>query len=442
MSIVKRLREQRAAAVKRMRELLDRAWKESRDLTAEEQKNWDEANAAVDELADKIASAEQREQRLAEIGELEQHAEEIAAGNTPPGDEERTVEPGHRLSADERRRLEERRKEFARFLGGQDGQRSPTRDMREAAGRVWGKLAQRRSERRNLSAGVDVAAGFLYPDEIFLQQFLQEIDDMVVMRQLATVLPVSGADSLGVASLDADPDDAEWTTELDTGSEDDAMRVGRRHLHPQPLAKRIRLSRTLLRRHPAAEALVASRMAYKFSVTLEKAYLTGNGFNKPLGVFVASDDGIPTSRDVSEGNTATQIKADGLINALYSLKQAYRRSPSLRGVFHRDAIKMIRKLKDNDGQYLWLPGLSAGESETILGHRYIESEFAPNTFTSGQYVGLWGDFSNYWIADVMGYELQRLDELYAEKNQVGFIGRAESDGAPMLAEAFARIKLG
>ena len=69
------------------------------------------------------------------------------------------------------------------------------------------------------------------------------------------------------------------------------------------------------------------------------------------------------------------------------------------------------------------------------------SEFAPNTLTTGLYVGLLGDFSNYWIADAMDMQVQVLKELYAETNQTGYIGRLETDGMPVLAEAFARVTL-
>jgi HK97 family phage major capsid protein len=69
------------------------------------------------------------------------------------------------------------------------------------------------------------------------------------------------------------------------------------------------------------------------------------------------------------------------------------------------------------------------------------SEFAPNTFTTGLYVGIVGDFSFYWIVDALSFVLQRLVELYAESNQAGFIGRYEGDAQPVLEEAFARVKL-
>ncbi|MGE6825815.1 phage major capsid protein, partial [Pseudomonas soli] len=71
---------------------------------------------------------------------------------------------------------------------------------------------------------------------------------------------------------------------------------------------------------------------------------------------------------------------------------------------------------------------------------YVISEFAPNTFTNGLYSGMIGDFSYYWIAEAVNLEIQRLVELYAESNQVGFIGRQEADAMPVLAEAFVRIK--
>jgi HK97 family phage major capsid protein len=55
---------------------------------------------------------------------------------------------------------------------------------------------------------------------------------------------------------------------------------------------------------------------------------------------------------------------------------------------------------------------------------------------------MFADFSYYWIVDSLSMSVQRVVELYAEQNATGFIGRAEADGAPVLAEAFIRMKLG
>jgi HK97 family phage major capsid protein len=231
-----------------------------------------------------------------------------------------------------------------------------------------------------------------------------------------------------------------WTNELLIGDEDSSMDFEKRALFPHPLAKYIKVSKTLVRKAAInIEALVRERLAYKVAVTEEQAFLTGTGVNRPLGVMTASDSGITTGRDVSTGNTTTQIKADGLIECKYSLESQYR--TNMRWIFHRDAIKMIRKLKDGEGNYLWKPGISSDRPDTILDFPVHESEYQNNTFTTGLYVGILGDFSYYWIADSLAMTLEVLVELYAANNQVGYVLRAETDAAPVHEKAFARVKL-
>lgn len=167
--------------------------------------------------------------------------------------------------------------------------------------------------------------------------------------------------------------------------------------------------------------------------------MNGNAAGQPLGIFVASDKGISTARDVSSQNTTTSITGDGLINVKYSLKSQY--MDLAVWMFHRDALKQIRKLKDGNQNYIWMRGIASDRPSTILENRYFMSEFVPNTFTASQYVGILGDMRNYWIADAMSMELQVLKELYAVNDQTGYIGRKWTDGMPVLEEAFARVQL-
>ncbi|MFP3908002.1 MAG: phage major capsid protein, partial [Acidimicrobiales bacterium] len=299
---------------------------------------------------------------------------------------------------------------------------------------------------RALNMGVGPEGGYLVPPQQFVEQLIQGVDDMVAIRQLATVQQLTDGESLGVPSLDTDLDDAEWTSEVGTGSQDDSLRFGKRELNPHPLAKRVKISRTLLRRAALGpEGIVRERLQYKFGVTAEKAYMTGDGNNKPLGLFTATSQGISTSRDVdisTDGsnfvNASGGNAADDLIDAKYTLKPQYWRRA--RWLFHRYALRDIRKLKDDNGQYVWQPGIAGGRPDTILEIPYVPSEFAPNSFADDAYVGMLADFSFYWIADSLAMEVQRLVELYAESNQVGFIGRLESDGMPVLEEAFVRLQ--
>lgn len=305
-----------------------------------------------------------------------------------------------------------------------------------------GARAEVPAQFRSLNAGDLQQGGALMPPQQFVGGLIQALDNQTFVRRFSSTFQVQNSGSLGTPTIEVDVDDAEWTTETGTGTQDTAMRTGLREWKPAPLAKKIKVTKKFLRSSVIpVDQFIRNRFAYKFGVTQEKAGLTGNGASRFLGVFTASDYGIGTGRDVSEDNTDTEITPDGLINALFNLKEQYQQRASW--IFSRAAVKQIRKMKDGHGQYMWLPGMSEVVGATILGRPYGMSEYAPSTFTTGQYVGIVGDFSFYWIVDDIGtLEIQFLDQLYAETNQVGWIGRMESDGMPVLQEAFSRVKLG
>lgn len=301
-----------------------------------------------------------------------------------------------------------------------------------------------RGERRDLSADTASEGGNIVAPQQFVAEVLKKMDDLVFMRELATKYTLNSFANLGVPTITADPADADWTTEVAAVSNDTALNFGKRTMAPNMLTKGIKVSIKLLEVATLpAEQIVADRLAYKFAIAQEKAFLTGSGSGQPLGVFTASASGISTGRDVSTGNTSTAFTFDGLTEAQMSIKQQYRANGSW--LLHRDAVKMARKIKtgiSGDTTYIWQPSTQLGQPDTLLGRPVFESEYVPNTFTSGLYVGLFGDFSKYWIVDQLPYTVQRLVELYAGTNQVGFIGRMSSDGAPVDELAFARVKLG
>lgn len=399
-------------ALGRAQAILDKAIGEDRDMNEEERAQYDVVRQEAQrykQLADEAKEIEGL--RSGNVGETRV---EPQAGDPEPSAEEPQTRERPRAT-------EEYRNAFHTFLRG--GERALSSD-----------------EIRALQADADISGGYVVAPEKLVMDIIKAVDDKVFIRQFATKHAVENAASLGVPSLDADPADADWTSELGTGSEDDTMAFGKRDFHPHPLAKRIKVSNKLLRSSfMDVEQLVRDRLAYKFAVSQEKAFLVGTGAQQPLGVFIASDNGIPTGRDVSTGNTSSSMTTDGLIEAKYSLKQQY--WPNSVWIFHRDGVKQIAKLKDGNGQYIWRESTRVGEPDRLLGLPVYLSEYAPNTFTSGKYVGILGDFRFYWIADALDMQIQRLVELYAETNQIGLIGRLESDGMPVLSEAFARVKL-
>ena len=408
MDILKMKRD-RFALVTQARELLDKAEAEKREPSGEENIQYEALMADVD----KATKAIEREEVLQNLeGRMKEPGEPAAAKKEPVAGQ---PEKKNKFAT------EEYKNAFAGFIRGGLKGVSP-------------------EEYRALAADQDIYGGFIVTPEQFINQLLMAVDNAVVIRQLATKFGVPNAESLGVPTLDNDPSDPIWTAEILTGDEDSTMSFGKRTLHPHPLAKRIKVSQKLLRQAlQGADALVRDRLAYVFSIVEETAFMTGTGVDQPLGIFTASASGISTTYDISTGNTSTSIQSDGLIEAKYALKSQY--WAAARWAFHRDALKQIRKLKTGEGDYIWQPGISAGTPDRILEVPYVISEYAPSTFEASAYVGIIGDFSKYWIADALDMAIQRLDELYAETNQVGFIGRLECDGMPVLGEAFRRVKL-
>jgi HK97 family phage major capsid protein len=407
------LRQKKANLVNNSRELLDRVEKEGRSLNTEENTQYDRIWKDIEGLNADIERHERQEQQ----------EEELRGAATPPFHQNPNGGAGgENRGASDPRATEEYRAAYSRFL-------------------LNGTGALTSDEVRAMQAANDPAGGFMVAPIQFVQALLKNVDDAVIIRQLASKITIATAAGLGIPTLETDVDDADWTAELATGNETNDIGIGKRELRPHPLAKRAKISNKLLRLTSGGiEQLVLQRLSYKFGVAQEKAFMTGDGNQKPLGIFTASNNGISTARDVATGNTATEITFDGLKEAKYTLKGAYWNMA--RWILHRNAVKQISKIKDDNGQYIWQDSVVDGDPDRVLGFAVSMSEFAPNTFTTGKYVGILGDFSKYQIVDALDMSIQRLVELYALTNQTGYIGRLETDGMPVLEEAFVRVKLG
>jgi HK97 family phage major capsid protein len=99
----------------------------------------------------------------------------------------------------------------------------------------------------------------------------------------------------------------------------------------------------------------------------------------------------------------------------------------------------LMTLKDGAGQYLWKPSLEIGKPDTLLNKPVYTSQYMPaitgTNADKGKKILLFGDFSYYWIAARKGRTLKRLEERYAEYDQVGFRGTQRVDGKLILPEA-------
>lgn len=296
--------------------------------------------------------------------------------------------------------------------------------------------------RNSFTLGTDDQAGYLTAPVDFREQVIRGLDDLLFMRQISNVVgPIGAAQSLGFPFRKTQAANATWIAEVTAAPEETTVDFGRREFKPNKMAKLIKLSKTLINHAPIAESSIQKEILYAMGIGAENAYLNGNGTAQPLGIFTASASGISTGRDIATDNTATAVTFDGLINAKYNIKQQYMSNASW--VAHRDFAKMVSKIKNNDGDYIWQGSVQLDQPDRLLGAPVYMSEYAPNTFTTGQYVAVYGNFKEgYWITDADTLKVQVLKELYAVNNQIGYIVDYFGDGAPVLEEAFSRVKLG
>jgi len=426
---LKELMEKRSKAVADAQAIVNKAEAEKRKMTAEEDVQFnrfmDEADAAKKEV-DALDREETRKSRLATAtAELSASRGRVTAPDVPG----RNAGDGDARS----NRFVEVRGQRFEFAPGTPEHRRACAEYRAAF------RAYVMNEKRALQSDLDTAGGYIVAQEQYLAELLKDLDDEVYVRSLARKFTIN-ADSLGIPRRTNKMASASWGQELSQPVLDTSLKFGKRAITPHYMTLGILVSADLLRAailNP--EDIVRSEIARDSGELEEQAFMTGSGAGQPLGVFTASSDGISTARDVATGNTSTAITFDGLISAQMSLKKAYRRNAQW--MFHRTAMSNIRKIKDSTGQFIWQQSMVAGQPDILLGSPVTESEWVPNTFTTGLYVGIYADWRFYWIVDSLQLELKRLDELYALSNQVGFIARKKTDGAPTIEEAFARVTL-
>ena len=281
----------------------------------------------------------------------------------------------------------------------------------------------------DLAVGTDSQGGYLVPDE-FERQLVQALEEHNIMRQLARIIRTSSGE-LQIPVV-ASKGTASWVDEAGKIPLSDGS-FGQVTLSAYKLATMIKVSHELLNDSAfPLESFLAQDFGRRIGVLEEEAFLVGDGNKKPTGILTNAAVGATTA-------SATAITFDEIMDLYHSLKTPYRN----KAVFIANdlTIKAIRKLKDSNGQYLWQPSLVSGTPDTVLGRPIYVSGYMPQT-TAGAKAMAFGDFSYYWIADRQGRTFERLNELFAQTDQVGFKATQRVDGKLILPEAVQVLQMG
>lgn len=411
----KELRQKRANLWNQANEIIEKASNEKRDRTAEENEQIDRIHGEMDSL-------------MREVERLERHAELQAQLDEPQGragghQEGPPAEPGKNDDADHRDIDRVVDKELRRWLLN-EGENQPKRfSLRSAflVERDARRVLSAAREERALGTAPGSAGGHTIP-----QGFRRTLETAMLyfggMRQArTTILRTAEGNDLPMPTSDDTSNEGVIISEnpIEKVPEQDitfGQEVLRAHMYS---SKAIRASFQLLQDSAFdLPTYIAERLGERIGRVTNRHFTVGTGTNEPKGVATSATVGVNAA-------AAAAISDLELIDLLHSVDIAYRRQAEW--MFHDNTLRDLKKLRDQEGRPLWLPGIALREPDTILSHRYVVNNHMQEIGAENMSV-LFGDFSKYFIRDVMDILLIRLDEVYAEYGQVAFLAFSRHDG--------------
>lgn len=175
------------------------------------------------------------------------------------------------------------------------------------------------------------------------------------------------------------------------------------------------------------EAFIQDRLITRLGRITNAMFTTGTGSSQPNGIATAATIGVTAANSTSQ---VTAVTYDSLIATQHSLDPAYRRSAGW--MFADSTMRSIRQLKDGSSRPIFVPGyetgVPGGVPDSLLGAPvYINQDVA--AMAAGAKSILYGDFSGYYIRDIMAVEMFRFtDSAFTKKGQVGFLAWMRSGG--------------
>ena len=268
-----------------------------------------------------------------------------------------------------------------------------------------------------LQEGVDADGGYLVPEE-YDHRLIDVLTEENIMRGIATKITTSGEHKINIA---ATKPAAAWIEEGEALSFGDAT-FEQKTLDAHKLHVAIKITEELLYDNAfGLENYIITEFGKALANAEEDAFLNGDGVGKPTGIFDKTKGGE------SIGTLTAALKSDDILDLIYKLKRPYRKNASF--IMNDATLAQIRKLKDNNGQYLWQPSYQANEPDKILGYNIRTSAFAPTDAIA------FGDYKYYNIGDRGSRSFKQLNELFAGNGMIGYVAKERVDGLLILPEA-------
>ena len=282
------------------------------------------------------------------------------------------------------------------------------------------RLSRALAERRDLSAVTGSTGGFTVP-EGFVNQLEINLLFFGGMMQVADLMrTTSGNDLPWPTADDTSNTGVQLSESTSIGTSVDPS-IGQVVFKAYKFSSKLILIPQELLEDSAFNlaAVIGQMLGERLGRITNTKMTTGSGAATPRGIVPASTAGKTTA-------SATAIASDEMLDLLHSVDPAYRNGA--RWMFHDNILLALRKLKDGQGQYLWVPGLATGQSDVILGHPLTINQDMADTVTNDAKTVLFGQLNKYKIRQVRQIRLRRLVERYADTDQEGFVAFLRQDG--------------
>lgn len=187
-----------------------------------------------------------------------------------------------------------------------------------------------------------------------------------------------------------------------------------------------------------AEELVNELLGERLAAKLNVDLTTGNGSTTAEGIITGASASSVSLPVATLGATATAMYQN-VQSMIHSIAPQYRKSPSFGLMFNDSTLLEYKKVVDSTGRPLWNASMASGEPDRLCNVPYYINADMPSIGSNNKSIVV-GDFSKFIVRTVRQIEFARIDELYIEKLQVGFICWYRMDSAVINSNAIKYVK--
>lgn len=248
------------------------------------------------------------------------------------------------------------------------------------------------------------------------------------MRQVSTVISTSGVGLISFPTSDGTAELGEWVAQNAEAADLDVA-FGTVGLPVHKAGSRVvTVPIELLQdSNVDIEAYVQGRLVERLGRVTNLGFTVGTGTGQPTGIVPAATIGVTAANSTSQ---VTAVTYDSLVNLQHSVDPAYRNNAGW--MFNDTTLRELRKIKDGSERPIFVPGYEtgnpAGAPDRLLGAPITINQDVANMAASARSI-LFGDFSGYYIRDVMGVTMYRFtDSAFTKRGQVGFLAWMRSGG--------------